>query len=420
MSEDVHNITKIDNSFDNWNELKKDLHFKGKRKYFKQGEIYFMSIGQNIGYEIIGKKKNFLRPVLIFRKFNKDTFLGIPLTSKQKNGSYFFEFSYKKDKISTALITQMRVFDSKRIVYYSGKINKEIFSKLENRVAEVLKLTPQNEGGYTCQKDKQRNNIEIIPKNNKEVNENLKVSIITVVYNNKDTIKDAIESVLNQTYKNIEYIIIDGASSDGTIEIIKSYGNKIDKFISEPDNGIYDAMNKGIKLASGDIVGILNSDDFYVSNDIIQDVADVFLEQKVDSVYGDLVYVDSKNTNKIVRYWKSKEYKKGLFQKGWHPAHPTFFVKREVYQKYGLFNLDFKIAADYELMLRFLEKYNISSTYISKVFVKMRVGGESNQSIKNIIKANIESYKAWKVNGLYINPLMFLLKPLSKLKQFLE
>jgi glycosyltransferase len=246
----------------------------------------------------------------------------------------------------------------------------------------------------------------------------MKVSIITVVYNNKNTIKDAIESVLNQTYKNIEYIIIDGGSTDGTVDIIKSYGDKIDKFISEKDNGIYDAMNKGLKLATGDIVGILNSDDFYASNDVIERVVKEFIEKKVDSVYGDLVYVNAKNTDKIVRYWKSKPFKEGLFQKGWHPAHPTFFVKKEIYDKYGVFNLNFKIAADYELMLRFLEKHKISSSYIPEVFVKMRVGGESNQSIKNIIKANLESYKAWKENDLQISPIRMLAKPLSKVLQY--
>lgn len=246
----------------------------------------------------------------------------------------------------------------------------------------------------------------------------MKVSIITVVYKNKDTIKDAIESVLNQTYKNIEYIIVDGASTDGTVEIIKSYGNKIDKFISEPDNGIYDAMNKGIKLATGDIIGFLNSDDFYASNNVLEKVTNEFIDKKVDSVYGDLVYVDNKDVTKVVRYWKSKPYKEGLFKKGWHPPHPTFFVKREIYEKYGKFRLEFKIAADYELMLRFLEKHKISTAYIPKVLVKMRVGGKSNQSIKNILKANLECYRAWKVNGLKINPVKLLLKPLSKILQY--
>jgi glycosyltransferase len=245
----------------------------------------------------------------------------------------------------------------------------------------------------------------------------MKVSIITVVYNNKKTIKDAIESVLNQTYKNIEYIVIDGASNDGTVEIVQSYSNKIDKFISEPDNGLYDAMNKGLKLATGNIIGILNSDDFYASNNIIEKVVNVFNENNIDSVYGDLVYVDSNNTDKIVRYWKSIPFKKGLFRKGWHPAHPTFFVKKDVYDKYGIFNLDFKIAADYEIMLRFLEKYKISTYYIPEILVKMRIGGESNKNIKNIVRANIECYKAWKINELKPPLLLGIKKPFSKLSQ---
>jgi len=245
----------------------------------------------------------------------------------------------------------------------------------------------------------------------------MKISIITVVYNNAATIKDAIESVLNQTYNNIEYIVVDGASTDGTVEIVQSYRNKIDKFISEKDKGLYDAMNKGIGLATGDIVGILNSDDFYKSNDILEIVANEFMSKDIDCLYGDLEYVDANNTEKIVRYWKSKPFEDGLFQKGWHPAHPTFFIKRKYYEKYDVFNLDFKISADYEIMLRFLERYKLKSSYIHKTFVKMRVGGESNRSLSNILKANLESYKAWKVNGLYINPFMFLLKPLSKVLQ---
>ncbi|GAB4222761.1 MAG: glycosyltransferase family 2 protein [Francisella sp.] len=246
----------------------------------------------------------------------------------------------------------------------------------------------------------------------------MKVSIITVVYNNKKTIKDAIESVLDQSYKNIEYIIVDGASNDGTVDIIKSYGSKITKFISEPDRGLYDAMNKGVKLATGDIIGILNSDDLYNSNDILEVVVNEFKCKDIDCLYGDLEYVDANNVNKVIRYWKSKDYTAGLFKKGWHPAHPTFFVKRECYEKYGIFNLNFKLSADYEIMLRFLEKYKLKSSYIPKTFVKMRVGGESNRSLSNIIKANLECYKAWKTNDLYINPIYFTLKPLSKFLQF--
>lgn len=246
----------------------------------------------------------------------------------------------------------------------------------------------------------------------------MKISIITVVRNNKNTIKDAIESVIGQTYNKIEYIVIDGSSTDGTLDIIQSYRDKINTFISEPDSGIYDAMNKGIKLATGDVIGFLNSDDFYPTNNVINRVMEEFQRKQVDSIYGDLVYIDSKNINKIVRYWKAKAYKPGFFKKGWHPPHPTFFVKKEVYEKYGVFNLEFKIAADYELMLRFFEKYKISNSYIPEILVKMRVGGESNKSFTNIIKANFECYRAWKVNGLHTPVLLGIKKPLTKLFQY--
>ena len=246
------------------------------------------------------------------------------------------------------------------------------------------------------------------------------VSIITTVLNNKEDIEDAIKSVLNQTYLNIEYIIIDGESTDGTIETINKYQKKISKFISEKDRGVYDGMNKGIRMASGEIIGILNSDDIYASNNVIEKVVRIMEKNNVDCCWGDLVYVDEKDTNKIIRYWKSSEYKPGKFKKGWMPPHPTFFVRKWVYEKYGKFNLDFPISADYELMLRFLEKYKIRSCYIPQVMVKMRIGGQSNKNIINIIKGNIECYKSWKINGLKINPLIFFLKPLSKISQYFK
>jgi len=244
------------------------------------------------------------------------------------------------------------------------------------------------------------------------------VSIITTVFNGKETIDNTIKSVLIQSYQNIEYIVVDGCSTDGTIDIVEKYKDKIAKFISEGDRGVYDGMNKGIKMATGDIIGILNSDDVYASDKVIEIVVNTMEERNADVCWGDLVYVDKKNTDKIIRYWKSSEYKKGKFRKGWHPSHPTFFVKKWVYEKYGSFNLDFPIAADYEIMLRFLEKYKVQSCYIPQVLVKMRIGGQSNKSVKNIIKANIECYRAWKVNGLKINPLKIFLKPLSKIPQY--
>ena len=238
----------------------------------------------------------------------------------------------------------------------------------------------------------------------------MKISIITVVWNNAATIKDAINSVLNQTYKNIEYIIIDGTSTDGTVEIVQSYGNKITKFISEKDKGLYDAMNKGIKLAIGDVVGILNSDDFYIDEFVIEKIVKEFEEKSVDSVYADLVFVKSENLEKIIRYYDSSYFNPSKFAYGWMPAHPTFFVKREIYIKYGLFKTDYKIAADYELLTRFLGKNNVSSSYIKEPIVKMRIGGASTSGIKSNYILNKEIVRACSENGIYTNWLMVLSK----------
>lgn len=238
----------------------------------------------------------------------------------------------------------------------------------------------------------------------------MKISIITVVWNNKNTIKDAIDSVLSQTYKDIEYIIIDGASIDGTIEIIKSYGDKINKFLSEPDKGLYDAMNKGIKLAIGDVVGILNSDDFYMNEYTIEKVVKEFKSKNCDSVYADLVYVRPGNLQKVVRYYDSSYFSPEKFAYGWMPAHPTFFLKREIYEKYGVFKTDYKIAADYELLVRFLSKNKITYSYIKEPIVKMRLGGASSSGIKSNYILNKEIIRACKENDIYTNWLMILSK----------
>jgi len=243
----------------------------------------------------------------------------------------------------------------------------------------------------------------------------MNISIITVVWNNKDTIRDAIESVLSQTYKNIEYIIIDGASTDGTVEIIKCYGNEISKFISEPDNGLYDAMNKGIKLATGDIIGILNSDDVYINNQVIEKVVKVFQEKKVDSVYADLVYVRPDALENVVRHYDSSHFHPDKFAYGWMPAHPTFFVKREMYKKYGYFKTDYKIAADYELLVRFLKKYKISYYYLNEIIVKMRTGGVSTSGLKSNYILNKEIIQACKENGVSTNWIKVLSKYPTKL-----
>jgi len=232
----------------------------------------------------------------------------------------------------------------------------------------------------------------------------MKISIITVCWNSEKYLKTAIESVLNQTYKDIEYIIIDGGSTDGTLDIIKKYEPLFDgrmRWISEKDNGIYDAMNKGINRSSGEVIGLLNSDDFYISNTSLEKIAAIFIKENVDSVYADLYYVRELETDKIVRGWKTG--KRRPFSKGWHPAHPSFFVKKEVYNKYGNFNLNYRIAADFEIMLRFLEKYSISSFYLKEYIVKMRLGGESNKNFENIKKGKNEILQAFKSNDITIS-----------------
>ena len=248
----------------------------------------------------------------------------------------------------------------------------------------------------------------------------MKISIITVSYNSAETIAETIKSVVGQLHPEMEYIIIDGASDDDTHGIINAYKDEIDVLISEPDNGIYDAMNKGIERATGDVIGILNSDDIYADEFVLKDVAKLFENPGTEAVYADLDFVDRENTGKVKRKWISGAYKPGAFKKGWMPPHPTFFVRKSVYEKYGLFNLDFTSAADYELMLRFIHKHEIKIDYLPRVIIKMRVGGQSNVTLKNRVLANKEDRKAWKVNGLEPGKLTFIRKPLSKIGQFLN
>ena len=404
----------IEKNFDKWNNLKKDLHFNEKRKYFKEADIWFVYMGQNIGYEVFGKGERYLRPVIVFRRSGKDTFLGIPLTSKIKEDKFHTIVKFK-DKINSAILNQVKTFDSKRLMYQIGKLSVDEFEKIENKFVEFYNITPSKKKGDILTKCEQRKDDKIVAQKNK----NVKVSIITVVYNNKDTIKDAIESVLSQTYTNMEYIIVDGASTDGTVEIVKSYGDKISKFVSEKDKGIYDGLNKGVGLATGDIVCFLHSDDLYNNKDTIEKIMKLFdADNSLDGIYGDLVYTPKEDTSKVFRYWKSKDFDISLLKKGWMPAHPTLFLKREVYEKYGKFDLSFKIAADYDFMLRVLSS-GTKVKYLPEVLYKMRVGGESNKSIKNIMLKSKEDLKALKKNnigGVYA----LIVKNLSKIIQFIK
>jgi glycosyltransferase len=246
----------------------------------------------------------------------------------------------------------------------------------------------------------------------------MKISVITICYNSAHSIGDAIQSVLAQTYPNVEYIVVDGKSKDTTVEVIKSFGSGISKFVSEPDKGIYDALNKGIKMATGDVIGFMHSDDLYANNQILTKVAALFEKEKTDSVYGDLEYVYKDDTSKVLRYWKSGVFSLSKLKMGWMPPHPTFYVRREVYEKYGLFNTNLKISADYDTMLRFLGKHRITTAYLPEVMVRMRVGGASNRSLKNIIRKSKEDYQAIKDNS-FGSVFTLVFKNLRKVTQFI-
>jgi len=246
----------------------------------------------------------------------------------------------------------------------------------------------------------------------------MKISIITVTFNSAKTVRDTLKSIENQDYNNIEILLIDGISTDSTVAIASEFNHLNLRIISEQDKGLYDAMNKGISLATGDVVGILNSDDFYTDSSIVSAVMHCFNDTSVDAVYGDLNYVSAENTEKITRRWKSGDYDSKRFLNGWMPPHPTFFLRKKYYHDFGNFDLEFKRSADYELMLRMLYKHQLKAKYIPSVFVHMRTGGASNSSLKARIEANKEDALAWKKNGLQPRWYTTWLKPLSKLFQY--
>ena len=247
------------------------------------------------------------------------------------------------------------------------------------------------------------------------------ISIITATYNSAETINDTIKSVLCQTNKDFEYIIVDGGSTDETIDIVKSCESEFSgrlKWVSEKDKGIYDAMNKGIKMASGDIIGILNSDDYYTSDDILQTIADAFKCQNVDAIYGDIHFIKDGVPDKCVRYYSSRLFSPFWLRFGFMPAHPSFYCKREVFDKSGLYRLDYKIGSDYEMMVRLFRKHKISSRYVPKDFVTMRTGGASNSNLQSRLTLIKEDVKACRDNGIYTNELFICLKFLYKIFEF--
>ncbi len=243
----------------------------------------------------------------------------------------------------------------------------------------------------------------------------LKVSIITICLNSSKTISRTLESVRDQKYELIEHIIIDGNSSDETLKICKKFGH-ISKIISEKDSGVYQAFNKGLKMASGDIVGFLNSDDIFYNSSSLNQIVNGF-KNNIDAVYGNLKFYNNKN--KVVRKWISKPFEKGIFKKAWMPPHPTFYCKKNIYDKYGNYNESFKIAGDFELMLRFFESHTIKTKFISKDLIKMRAGGISNSGLLSKIKILNEEFKAFKLNNIVVNKLLYIFNKGLKIKEFL-
>ena len=247
-----------------------------------------------------------------------------------------------------------------------------------------------------------------------------KVSVITAVLNGENVIEDAIKSVMNQTYENIEYIVVDGGSTDRTLEILNRYRSVISRTVSEPDSGLYDAMNKGIRLASGDIIGILNADDFFAKSSAITDSIAELLDKQVDAVFANLLIVDASDPIRVFRYYNCGDFSPEKFAHGWMPAHPTFFVRRSCYEKYGLFKEDYAIAADYELMVRFLAKHRISYSHLDEVTVKMRTGGISSRSLKSYWTLNREIVRACRENGIPTNIFRVLSKYPQKLLELVN
>ncbi|MCI4642361.1 MAG: glycosyltransferase [Flavobacteriaceae bacterium] len=243
----------------------------------------------------------------------------------------------------------------------------------------------------------------------------MKISIITISFNATVTIEKTLQSVANQSYKNIEHIIVDGGSSDSTLDICHSYSH-VSKIISEPDKGVYDAFNKGLKLATGNVVGFLNADDVFFNENAVQEIVNAFSANKTDIVYGNLDYVNEEG--KVVRNWISKPYEKGLVKKAWMPAHPTYYCKKEVYDRLGGYNDSFKIGGDFELCLRFLEVHEVPSFYLNKKLVKMLVGGISNSGLKSKWTIYKEELRAFRLNKISVNPYLFFLFKLKKISQF--
>jgi glycosyltransferase involved in cell wall biosynthesis len=244
------------------------------------------------------------------------------------------------------------------------------------------------------------------------------ISVITVCYNSARTIEGTLRSVSLQTWPNIEHIVIDGGSTDGTTSILERCQERLAVMVSEPDGGIYHAMNKGLDRCNGEIIGFLNADDFYADNDVLTKVAEAFQDPRVEACFGDLVYV-SEDTRRVLRYWKSRPYRRGSFARGWSPAHPTFYIRRSALGRLGPFDLTYRLAADTEFMMRYLEAHAVPSVYIPRIQVRMRMGGASNNSASNVIRQNSEIFHAFRKHGISYSVVLFWCsKLLCRLEQW--
>jgi glycosyltransferase involved in cell wall biosynthesis len=247
----------------------------------------------------------------------------------------------------------------------------------------------------------------------------VKISVITVAFNSASTIADTLQSIASQSYADVEHLVIDGGSTDGTLEIVRGWTGHAIRLVSEPDEGIYDAMNKGFALASGEIIGFLNSDDFYASPRVLSEVAEVFRDDSIGACHADLAYV-SQDNRRVVRYWQSKSFVKGAFALGWCPAHPTFYIRKSVIARFGVFDKSLKLAADAELMMRYLERNGVPSVYVPRVWVRMRLGGQTNQSFGNIVQQNREILFGLRANGIPYSTLLFTVSKIrNRIWQFI-
>ena len=246
----------------------------------------------------------------------------------------------------------------------------------------------------------------------------VKISVITVSLNSAATIEETILSIHGQAHTEREHIVIDGASLDGTQGVVEKHRDKIAVFISEVDPGIFEAMNKGLALATGDVVGFLNADDVYANDQVLAHVAQAFRDPDVEAVYADLVYVDKRNPAMVVRYWRSGDFRPGSFARGWMPAHPTFYVRRQVYERLGGFNPAYRLQSDFDLTMRFMEIHRIRTRHVAEIWVRMRTGGASNRSWRSVLRGNVEAYRAARASGLEVTPFFVLRKILSRIPQF--